>query len=53
MVRIECISLWISKIFGVWWLHMVMVVVERVSLVAILAWWIASRWIYGLVGAIF
>ena len=42
MVRIECISLCYSRIFWVWWLHMIMVVVEGSSLVAILVQWIAS-----------
>ena len=36
-VRIGCISLCVSRFFGAWWLHMIMVVIKGSSLVAILA----------------
>ena len=42
MVRIGCISLCVYGIFLVWWLHMIMVVLEGSSLVVILAKRIAS-----------
>jgi len=42
MVRIKCLSLCVSRSFGTWWLHVIMIVVEGSSLVAILAQWIAS-----------
>ena len=42
MVRIGCICWCVSRNFGAWWLHMIMVVIEGSSLVAILAQWIAS-----------
>ena len=41
-MRIECISLCNSRIYWAWWLHTIMVVVERSYLVAILVQWIAS-----------
>ena len=41
-MRIRCISLCVSRIIGVWLLHMIMIVMESYSLVAILAQWIAS-----------
>ena len=37
MVRIGCIALCLSRIFGAWWLDMIMVVMEGSSLVAVLA----------------
>jgi hypothetical protein len=39
---IGCITLCDSRDFGAWWLHVIMIVVEESSLVAILAQWIAS-----------
>ena len=39
MVRIGCKSLCAFRIFGAWWLHMIMVVVEGSYLVDILAQW--------------